>query len=156
MLAALIQFTIAYCFGLLAFWFLEIQGFVILSMAVETMLGGQIFPLDLLPAGLFKAAQFLPFYYKMYFPAAILTGRIDYPPPSTASSSRPRGSRCWPSSPISSGSAACATTRPSGDEPSLESGCRKPDSIKKHLPAKRPEPNLPRNHPVSGIPNRKS
>ena len=72
-LAALIQFTIAYCFGLMTFWLLEIQGFVILSMAVESILGGQMFPLDLLPARLFRAAQFLPFYYQMYFPAAILT-----------------------------------------------------------------------------------
>ncbi len=76
LLSALVQFTIAYCFGLLTFWFLEIQGFVILSMAVESVLGGQIFPLDLMPAGLFHVAQYLPFYYQMYFPAAILTGRI--------------------------------------------------------------------------------
>ena len=75
-LSALIQFTIAYCFGLLTFWFLEIQGFVILSMAIESILGGQLFPLDLLPARIFHAAQYLPFYYQMYFPAAILTGRI--------------------------------------------------------------------------------
>ena len=76
-LAALIQFTIAYCFGLLTFWFLEIQSFVILSLAVESVLGGQIFPLDLLPArAIFRVAQFTPFYYQMYFPAAILTGRI--------------------------------------------------------------------------------
>ena len=36
MLSALIQFSIAYCFGMLTFWFLEIQGFVILSMAIES------------------------------------------------------------------------------------------------------------------------
>ncbi len=76
-MAALIQFSIAYVFGLLTFWFLEIQSFVILSMAVETVLGGQIFPLDLLPAGLFRISQFLPYYYQMYFPAAIFTGRLD-------------------------------------------------------------------------------
>ena len=76
LLSALIQFTIAYCFGLMTFWFLEIQGFVILSMAVESVLGGQIFPLDLMPARLFHLAQFLPFYYQIYFPAAIFTGRI--------------------------------------------------------------------------------
>src|SRR5437016_5263420 len=40
-LSAMIQFSIAYCFGMLTFWFLEIQGFVILSMAVEMVLGGQ-------------------------------------------------------------------------------------------------------------------
>ncbi len=75
-LTALIQFSIAYCFGLLAFWFLEIQGFVILSMAVETVLGGQFFPLDLLPPAIFRALSYLPFYYQAYFPNAILTGRI--------------------------------------------------------------------------------
>ncbi|MDR1789668.1 MAG: ABC-2 family transporter protein [Opitutaceae bacterium] len=76
LLSALIQFTIAYCFGLLTFWFLEIQSFVVLSYAVETLLGGQVFPLDLLPAALFRVSQFLPYYYQMYFPVAIFTGRL--------------------------------------------------------------------------------
>ncbi|HVT71929.1 MAG TPA: ABC-2 family transporter protein [Lacunisphaera sp.] len=75
-MSALIQFGIAYCFGLLSFWFLEIQGFVILSMAIESMLGGQIFPLDLLPNWLFNASAGLPYFYQMYFPVALLTGRI--------------------------------------------------------------------------------
>lgn len=78
-LSACIQFSIAYCFGLLTFWFLEIQGFVILSMAVESLLGGQMFPLDLMPPWIFRIAQFLPFYYQTYFPTAIFTGRIDLP-----------------------------------------------------------------------------
>jgi len=78
-LSALIQFSIAYCFGMLTFWFLEIQGFVILSMAIESVLGGQIFPLDLLPEGIFRISQYLPFYYQMYFPGAIITGRINDP-----------------------------------------------------------------------------
>lgn len=76
LMSALIQFGIAYCFGLLTFWFLEIQGFVILSFAAETLLSGQIFPLDLMPPALFHASQYLPFYYMMYFPAAIFTGRL--------------------------------------------------------------------------------
>jgi viologen exporter family transport system permease protein len=75
-MSAMIQFTIAYCFGLLTFWFLEIQSFIILSLAIETMLGGQVFPLDLMPGWLYHASQFLPYFYQMYFPAAILTGRI--------------------------------------------------------------------------------
>jgi ABC-2 type transport system permease protein len=79
LLSAMVQFSIAYCFGLLTFWFLEIQGFVILSMAIETVLGGQIFPLDLLPDWIFRIAQFLPFFYQMYFPAAIFTGRMELP-----------------------------------------------------------------------------
>lgn len=77
LMAALIQFTIAYIFGLLTFWFLEIQSFIILSLAVETILGGQMFPLDLMPSWLFEASRWLPYYYQMYFPAAIFTGRID-------------------------------------------------------------------------------
>lgn len=75
-LAALVQFSIAYCFGLVTFWLLEIQGLVILSMAVEVALGGQVFPLDLLPPSALLVARCLPFYYQMYFPAAILTGRV--------------------------------------------------------------------------------
>ena len=74
-LTAIIQFSIAYCFGLLAFWFMDIQGFVILSMAIETLLGGQVVPLDLLPPAVFNVVRFLPFFYQAYFPAAILTGR---------------------------------------------------------------------------------
>ena len=75
-MSALIQFTIAYCFGLLTFWFLEIQSFIILSLAVETVLGGQVFPLDLLPKWFYDFSTYLPYYYQMYFPAALLTGRI--------------------------------------------------------------------------------
>ena len=75
-LSAVIQFSIAYCFGLLTFWFLEIQGFVILSMAIESVLGGQMFPLDLLPGWAYSIAKYLPFYYQMYFPGAIFAGRI--------------------------------------------------------------------------------
>jgi ABC-2 type transport system permease protein len=76
-MAALIQFTIAYIFGLLTFWFLEIQSFIILSLAIETILGGQMFPLDLMPAWFFRISQWLPYYYQMYFPTAIFTGRLD-------------------------------------------------------------------------------
>ena len=78
-MSALIQFGIAYCFGLMSFWFLEIQGLVILSMALESVLGGQIFPLDLMPEWLFKVSQYLPYYYQMYFPVAIFTGRLNDP-----------------------------------------------------------------------------
>jgi len=78
-MSALIQFGIAYCFGLMSFWLLEIQGLVILSMALESVLGGQIFPLDLMPDWLFRLSQYLPYYYQMYFPVAIFTGRLNDP-----------------------------------------------------------------------------
>jgi ABC-2 type transport system permease protein len=79
-MSALIQFGIAYCFGLMTFWFLEIQGFVILSMAIESVLGGQIFPLDLLPRSLYSISACLPYFYQMYFPVALVTGRLNEPP----------------------------------------------------------------------------
>jgi ABC-2 type transport system permease protein len=79
LMSALIQFGIAYCFGMMSFWFLEIQGLVILSMALESVLGGQIFPLDLMPEWLFRISQYLPYYYQMYFPVAIFTGRLNDP-----------------------------------------------------------------------------
>jgi ABC-2 type transport system permease protein len=78
-MSGLIQFGIAYIFGLLSFWFLEIQGLVILSMAIEMLLGGQIFPLDLLPPWLFDLSTGLPYFYQMYFPVALLTGRLNDP-----------------------------------------------------------------------------
>ncbi len=78
-MSAMIQFTIAFCFGLLAFWFLEIQSFIILSYAIETLLAGQIFPLDLLPQPIYTLSQYLPYYYQMYFPVAIFTGRLNAP-----------------------------------------------------------------------------
>ena len=78
-MSALIQFGIAYIFGLLSFWFLEIQGLVILSMPLESVLGGQIFPLDLLPPAFFGISAGLPYFYQMYFPVALLTGRIADP-----------------------------------------------------------------------------
>jgi len=78
-MSALIQFTIAYCFGLLTFWFLEIQSFIILSFAIETLLGGQVFPLDLMPRWLFEVSKYLPYYYQMYFPVSIFTGRLNDP-----------------------------------------------------------------------------
>jgi len=78
-MSALLQFTIAFCFGLLTFWFLEIQSFIMLSYAVETLLAGQVFPLDLLPRPLYEISQYLPYFYQMYFPVAIFTGRINDP-----------------------------------------------------------------------------
>lgn len=79
MIAALVQFTIAYCFGLLTFWFLEIQSFIILSLAIETLFAGQVFPLDLVDPRLYHVAQYLPYYYQMYFPVALITGRLQGP-----------------------------------------------------------------------------
>lgn len=79
LMSGMIQFSIAYCFGMLTFWFLEIQSFIILSYAIETLLAGQIFPLDLLPRPIFEFSQYLPYYYQMYFPVAIFTGRINDP-----------------------------------------------------------------------------
>ncbi|MEJ1971538.1 MAG: hypothetical protein WDM96_03200 [Lacunisphaera sp.] len=109
----------------MSFWFLEIQGLVILSMAIESLLGGQIFPLDLLPAWLFKVSSALPYFYQMYFPVALLTGRINDPAAvGHMLMIRRRGSSRFSSSARSSGGAACACTPPSADELIAESRMR--------------------------------
>ena len=112
-LTAIIQFSIAYCFGLLAFWFLEIQGFVILSMAVETLLGGQIVPArPPAPGGLQRRA----------LPAVLLPDVLSRRPSSPAGRalilrcrawrSRHSGPSSWSALPRWCGGAACATTPP--------------------------------------------
>ncbi len=74
--SALLQFCISLCIGFLAFWFLEISAVSFSIFGLEYLLGGHVFPLDLLPETIYKAALILPFAYEYYFPATVWTGRI--------------------------------------------------------------------------------
>ena len=76
LMSALIQFFLTYSLSMMAFWILEISTIVFIVYSFEYFLGGQMFPLDLLPAWAYAVAKYLPFYYQMYFPAAIFTGRL--------------------------------------------------------------------------------
>jgi ABC-2 type transport system permease protein len=62
--------------GMLAFWFLEISGFLFVVMMVEFFLSGQLIPLNILPKALHPVLFLSPFGYEGYWPCAILMGKV--------------------------------------------------------------------------------
>lgn len=78
-MAALIQFLIAYSIAMLAFWILEISTVVFMVFSVEYFLSGQIFPLDMLPMWLANIVKWTPFPYEIYFPVQIFMERVHGP-----------------------------------------------------------------------------
>src|SRR5438105_2081033 len=76
MLAALIQFFITYTIAIMAFWILEISTIVFIIYSFEYFLGGQMFPIDIMPATVQAVMKWLPFYYELFCPIAIFLGRL--------------------------------------------------------------------------------
>ncbi len=70
-MAAFIQFFIAYSLAMMAFWILEISTIVFILYSFEYFLSGQIFPLDIMPASLLGALKLMPFYYEIFFPIQV-------------------------------------------------------------------------------------
>src|SRR5438270_352970 len=52
LMAAFIQFFITYSLAMMAFWILEISTIVFIVYSFEYFLGGQMFPIDIMPAGI--------------------------------------------------------------------------------------------------------
>jgi ABC-2 type transport system permease protein len=75
-LSALIQFFITYTIAIMAFWILEISTIVFIVYSFEYFLGGQMFPIDIMPAGIQAVMKWLPFYYELFCPIAIFLGRL--------------------------------------------------------------------------------
>src|SRR3979409_2231810 len=76
LMAALMQFFITYSLAMMAFWILEISAIVFIVYSFEYFLGGQMFPIDIMPAGVQAAMKWLPFYYELFCPIAIFMGRL--------------------------------------------------------------------------------
>ncbi len=76
MMAALMQFFITYSLAMMAFWILEISTIVFIVYSFEYFLGGQMFPIDIMPAGLQAVMKWMPFYYELFCPIAIFLGRL--------------------------------------------------------------------------------
>jgi len=76
LLAALLQFFLAYTMALLAFWVLDVSTFIFIQFAFEYICSGHLFPLDILPPALARALQCTPYPYLCYFPAAVSLGRV--------------------------------------------------------------------------------
>jgi viologen exporter family transport system permease protein len=76
LMSALIQFFITYSLAMMAFWLLEISTIVFIVYSFEYFLGGQMFPIDIMPIGIQAAMKWLPFYYELFCPIAIFLERL--------------------------------------------------------------------------------
>ena len=75
-MAATIQFLLAYLVAMLAFWILEISTVVFIIFSFEYFLSGHLFPLDLLPGWMHTTMMWLPFTYELYFPVAVFQEKV--------------------------------------------------------------------------------
>jgi len=76
LMSALIQFFITYSIAMMAFWILEISTIVFIMYSFEYFLGGQMFPVDMMPPGIQAVMKWLPFYYELFCPIAIFLERL--------------------------------------------------------------------------------
>ncbi len=74
--SAVLQFSISFMTGLLAFWLLEIGGIVFILFAVEFLAGGHVFPLDFLPEPWRTIAVSSPCGSEYWFPVSVLLGHL--------------------------------------------------------------------------------
>jgi ABC-2 type transport system permease protein len=70
------QFFITYSLAMMAFWILEISTIVFIVYSFEYFLGGQMFPIDIMPNTVQAVMKWLPFYYELFCPIAIFLGRL--------------------------------------------------------------------------------
>ena len=78
-MAAFMQFFITYSLAMMAFWILEISTIVFIVYSFEYFLGGQMFPIDIMPNTVQAVMKWLPFYYELFCPVAIFLGRLHGP-----------------------------------------------------------------------------
>lgn len=72
LLSATLQFLMAYCFALMAFWILDVSAPIFMVYSIEYLAGGHLFPLKpLLPEGVYNALMLTPFPYEYWFPLGI-------------------------------------------------------------------------------------
>jgi ABC-2 type transport system permease protein len=76
LLGLVINFFIFYIVSSLAFIMTEVWGVFIAMRQGSFLLGGGIFPLDMMGGGIRALVRFLPFEYTVFFPVSILNGRI--------------------------------------------------------------------------------
>lgn len=77
-ISALIYYLLTKLAVSVAFWTPESTwGFMFIILVLMEVLAGSIFPLDLLPKPVMTFLQFTPFPYMIYYPIAILIGKID-------------------------------------------------------------------------------
>lgn len=78
-LAFIIRFLIAYCIGLLTFWFDQATALDEFYYILAAFLTGSFAPLDLYPPAIRAAIEWTPFPYLIYYPVQVLTGALAGP-----------------------------------------------------------------------------
>jgi len=76
-LAAQITFNINYAMALIGLWTERVKAIETWNYFMLFVLGGAVFPLDLLSPGLRKVVEFTPYPWIVSFPTAVITGRAD-------------------------------------------------------------------------------
>lgn len=74
-LGFLLHFFLDFFIALLAFWFDDVWSFSHLKRILFMVLGGQLFPFDLLSGKVRRIVEILPFKYFYYLPSAYLQSR---------------------------------------------------------------------------------
>jgi ABC-2 type transport system permease protein len=75
--SAVLQFLMAYCTALIAFWILDVSAPIFIFYSFEYLAGGHVFPLDLLPPTMYQIAMWTPFPYEYWFPLGLFLGRLN-------------------------------------------------------------------------------
>ncbi len=75
-IAFMIRFMIAYCVGILAFWFDQATAIDELYFVVAAFLTGGFAPLEFYPQWARSIIEWLPFPYLIYYPVQILIGEV--------------------------------------------------------------------------------
>lgn len=75
--AIILYFLLVFLFSLPTFWYpQQAWGFIFLLIILVDLLGGGIFPLDILPSGIQKVVYFTPFPYLLFVPIEIYLGKL--------------------------------------------------------------------------------
>lgn len=76
-LGIVLYFYLSFLLSLIAFWTPEnVWPPRFLAMVIIEFFAGSLFPLDILPAGIFNALRLLPFTYLLFFPLNIYLGKL--------------------------------------------------------------------------------
>jgi ABC-2 type transport system permease protein len=78
-LAFLIRFFIAYCIGLIAFWWDQAVALDELYFTIAAFLTGSFAPLEFYPPAVRAVLDWLPFPYVIYYPVRVLNGSASGP-----------------------------------------------------------------------------
>jgi ABC-2 type transport system permease protein len=76
-LALGLRFCLDWTLALAAFWTTRTTAINRIYFSLMVFLGGRVAPLSLLPGGLHRLSDVLPFYYGLGFPTELLLGRLD-------------------------------------------------------------------------------